>query len=103
MCVNSSFITIIDACEPGVSTNITKLALCLVPTGRASASMVGCAGVLAALAATSLPVGVTAFMKAPGVRARGAMSMAVARKDSYSVTLLPGDGIGPEITAATVS
>jgi len=26
---------------------------------------------------------------------------AVAQKDSYSVTLLPGDGIGPEITAAT--
>ena len=26
---------------------------------------------------------------------------AVARKDSYDVTLLPGDGIGPEITAAT--
>ena len=26
---------------------------------------------------------------------------AVSRKDSYSVTLLPGDGIGPEITAAT--
>lgn len=26
---------------------------------------------------------------------------AVAKKDSYSVTLLPGDGIGPEITAAT--
>lgn len=28
---------------------------------------------------------------------------AVAKKDSYSVTLLPGDGIGPEIMAATVS
>jgi 3-isopropylmalate dehydrogenase len=26
---------------------------------------------------------------------------AVAKKDSYAVTLLPGDGIGPEITAAT--
>lgn len=26
---------------------------------------------------------------------------AVARKDSYDITLLPGDGIGPEITAAT--
>mmetsp|Transcript_11435 Transcript_11435/g.27289 ORF Transcript_11435/g.27289 Transcript_11435/m.27289 type:complete len:410 (-) Transcript_11435:1088-2317(-) len=26
---------------------------------------------------------------------------AVSKKDSYSVTLLPGDGIGPEITAAT--
>lgn len=27
--------------------------------------------------------------------------MAVSKKDSYSVTLLPGDGIGPEITEAT--
>jgi len=27
--------------------------------------------------------------------------MAVSRKDKYSITLLPGDGIGPEITAAT--
>lgn len=26
---------------------------------------------------------------------------AVSKKDSYTVTLLPGDGIGPEITAAT--
>ena len=26
---------------------------------------------------------------------------AVSKKDSYSVTLLPGDGIGPEITEAT--
>ena len=28
---------------------------------------------------------------------------AVSKKDSYAVTLLPGDGIGPEITAATKS
>jgi len=27
--------------------------------------------------------------------------MAVSKKDSYSITLLPGDGIGPEITEAT--
>lgn len=27
--------------------------------------------------------------------------MAVSKKDSYTVTLLPGDGIGPEITEAT--
>jgi 3-isopropylmalate dehydrogenase len=27
--------------------------------------------------------------------------MAVSKKDSYTITLLPGDGIGPEITAAT--
>ena len=28
-------------------------------------------------------------------------SMAVSKKDSYTITLLPGDGIGPEITEAT--
>ena len=28
-------------------------------------------------------------------------NMAVSKKDSYSITLLPGDGIGPEITEAT--
>ena len=27
--------------------------------------------------------------------------MAVSKKDSYTITLLPGDGIGPEITEAT--
>lgn len=27
--------------------------------------------------------------------------MAVAKKDTYDITLLPGDGIGPEITEAT--
>lgn len=31
------------------------------------------------------------------------LSMAVEAKDSYEVMLLPGDGIGPEITAATVA
>lgn len=31
------------------------------------------------------------------------MSMVVEAKDSYEVMLLPGDGIGPEITAATVN
>ena len=47
----------------------------------------------------------SAFVAAP--RPAGAPSSrssaldAVAKKDSYSVTLLPGDGIGPEITAAT--
>lgn len=29
--------------------------------------------------------------------------MVVEAKDSYDVLLLPGDGIGPEITAATVN
>lgn len=28
--------------------------------------------------------------------------MSTARKDNYNITLLPGDGIGPEITAVTV-
>jgi hypothetical protein len=30
------------------------------------------------------------------------LRMAVEKKDSYQITLLPGDGIGPEITKATV-
>ena len=30
------------------------------------------------------------------------LSMVVAAKSLYSVTLLPGDGIGPEIMAATL-
>lgn len=64
--------------------------------------MVGCRSVAAALAVSSLPLGAQAFVRAPSARMRGGMSMAVARKDSYSVTLLPGDGIGPEITEATV-
>jgi 3-isopropylmalate dehydrogenase len=43
---------------------------------------------------------------APGLRQSFASKSssplhAVSKKDSYSVTLLPGDGIGPEITAAT--
>lgn len=29
--------------------------------------------------------------------------MVVEAKDNYDVMLLPGDGIGPEITAATVN
>ena len=40
---------------------------------------------------------------APSARStRGAPRMAVAKQSSYKITLLPGDGIGPEITAATV-
>ena len=30
------------------------------------------------------------------------ISMSVSKKSSYVVTLLPGDGIGPEIIAATI-
>lgn len=37
---------------------------------------------------------------APTARAATSLN-AVSKKDSYTVTLLPGDGIGPEITAAT--
>jgi isocitrate/isopropylmalate dehydrogenase len=29
--------------------------------------------------------------------------MATVKKESYDITLLPGDGIGPEITKATVT
>ena len=35
------------------------------------------------------------------VRQQSSALAAVSKKDTYSVTLLPGDGIGPEITAAT--
>ena len=36
-------------------------------------------------------------------RARNAaLSMSVQRKDEYVITLLPGDGIGPEIISATL-
>ena len=34
-------------------------------------------------------------------RLRSSLRMAVGKSDSYKVTLLPGDGIGPEILAAT--
>ena len=46
----------------------------------------------------------TGALVAPSARsARGAPLMAVASPQSnYKITLLPGDGIGPEITAATV-
>ena len=37
-----------------------------------------------------------------GGRSGAAALRMVAQKDSYEVTLLPGDGIGPEITKATV-
>jgi 3-isopropylmalate dehydrogenase len=33
--------------------------------------------------------------------ARSMAQSAVSKKDSYDITLLPGDGIGPEITAST--
>ena len=50
----------------------------------------------------------SAFAPSPlGVRNASPVSTsalnAVSKKDSYTVTLLPGDGIGPEITEATKS
>lgn len=50
--------------------------------------------------------GASAFAPPTFAGRRGASSAssaleAVSKKESYSVTLLPGDGIGPEITAAT--
>ncbi|CAN0078217.1 unnamed protein product [Ectocarpus sp. 6 AP-2014] len=51
-----------------------------------------------------------AFVGSPVLRARAfspstshKLSMVTEAKDSYDVMLLPGDGIGPEITAATVN
>mmetsp|Transcript_20600 Transcript_20600/g.59798 ORF Transcript_20600/g.59798 Transcript_20600/m.59798 type:complete len:126 (-) Transcript_20600:135-512(-) len=56
------------------------------------------------LTVASFVVGASAFAPATFVgRSKAPQSAlnAVGKKDSYSVTLLPGDGIGPEITAAT--
>jgi 3-isopropylmalate dehydrogenase len=53
-------------------------------------------------AITLFLAGASAF--SPQTVSRGPTSSAlnaVSKKDSYSITLLPGDGIGPEITAAT--
>lgn len=49
-----------------------------------------------------LAAGANAFVpQTPSFSKRSASLNAVSKKDSYSVTLLPGDGIGPEITEAT--
>jgi len=42
------------------------------------------------------------FQKRFSSPASTSLNMAVPRADSYSVTLLPGDGIGPEITKSTL-
>lgn len=42
-----------------------------------------------------------AFVPSSFQRSSASSLAAVSKKDSYSITLLPGDGIGPEITAAT--
>ena len=58
------------------------------------------------LAALSLFLGVTSqyatAFQPMSVAPRPTSALnAVSKKDSYSITLLPGDGIGPEITSAT--
>jgi len=44
----------------------------------------------------------SAFVNSPAFHQKASSSLnAVSRKDSYTITLLPGDGIGPEITKST--
>lgn len=43
------------------------------------------------------------FVRTPTSPSSSSLEMAVPKSDSYTVTLLPGDGIGPEISAATES
>jgi len=50
--------------------------------------------------AALLVASASAFSPSSTIRAPSALD-AVSKKDSYDVTLLPGDGIGPEITVAT--
>lgn len=49
----------------------------------------------------TLITGSSAFAPSPTFNKATQSLHAVSRKDSYDITLLPGDGIGPEITAAT--
>jgi len=58
---------------------------------------------LALLAAVS-STPVSAFAPRPSLSTSSSssrLSMAVEKKDTYAITLLPGDGIGPEITEST--
>jgi len=50
--------------------------------------------------AALLVASASAFAPSP-IRTPASALNAVSKKDSYEVTLLPGDGIGPEITLAT--
>lgn len=55
-----------------------------------------------AVAVVSLAAGAAAFapsVAGPSLRSSSSLA-AVSKKDSYSITLLPGDGIGPEIMTA---
>lgn len=58
------------------------------------------------LAASRMTTTTEAFLQTPSSSSspfhRASSSLnAVSKKDSYTITLLPGDGIGPEITKAT--
>ena len=43
-----------------------------------------------------------AYISTSSFRRRSNLRMAVSKKDDYVVTLLKGDGIGPEIMEATI-
>lgn len=58
--------------------------------------------VAAALPLLSVAFTGTGVLRSGRTMRRMAPTMAVGVKDSYKITLLPGDGIGPEITDATV-
>jgi hypothetical protein len=61
-------------------------------------------GIIAALTASLLLKDSFAFVPAISrtpMRTQSTAQHAVSKKDSYSITLMSGDGIGPEITAAT--
>ncbi len=62
------------------------------------------AGAVSAFSPGHLTPGMSLARFSRGQRLSGLTSsrMAVSRKDSYDVTLLPGDGIGPEIIKAAV-
>ena len=49
----------------------------------------------------ALVAGVSGFAPSRAFTSSKSALQAVEKKDSYDVTLLPGDGIGPEITAST--
>jgi 3-isopropylmalate dehydrogenase len=64
--------------------------------------------ILSTLALAGVMINTSAFVQRPfaaqpqrSMLTKSSALNAVGKKDSYSVTLLPGDGIGPEITTAT--
>jgi hypothetical protein len=62
------------------------------------------AGAVSAFTPSNFAPGMALTRSLRGQRMSGLTNsrMAVSRKDSYDVTLLPGDGIGPEIIKAAV-